>query len=289
MLKGLRDNMTQFQAEEKTRLRRGHTREAIALAMQGRWSEAVDANRNIIEMFPTDVNAYNRLGKALTELGQYTEAKAAYRRAREIDPSNSIARKNLRRLACLDGIHPQCKDKLKVAPHLFIEETGKTGQTTLIKVAVPEILAKMAAGDKVNLKVAGQSLTVENAAGEYLGEVEPKLGLRLIKLTEGGNLYNAAIASAEDSKVRVIIREVFQHHSQAGRPSFISRAADKFRAYVKNSVLKYELEDEEGTERIGAEWEEGEEEEEEETLPRGMSLVETSNDLVEQDEEPERE
>ena len=64
--------------------RRQLTREAIDLAMRGRWEEAVVANKDIIEIFPTDVSAYNRVGKALAELGRYTEAKEAYTKALEI-------------------------------------------------------------------------------------------------------------------------------------------------------------------------------------------------------------
>ena len=52
-----------------------YAKEAIALAMQGRWEEAVAANRAILELFPEDVDAYNRLGSALMELGEYAFKK----------------------------------------------------------------------------------------------------------------------------------------------------------------------------------------------------------------------
>ena len=63
-------------------LRRQLTREAIDLAMQGRWEETIATNKDIIEIFPKDVSAYNRVGKSLAELGWYTEAKEAYTKAR---------------------------------------------------------------------------------------------------------------------------------------------------------------------------------------------------------------
>ena len=49
-------------------------------------------------MFPNEVDAYNRLGKALTELGRYAEARDAYAHAVKLDPLNGIAAKNLQRL-----------------------------------------------------------------------------------------------------------------------------------------------------------------------------------------------
>jgi len=237
--------MVYYQLNEKARLRRHRTNEAIALAMQSRWEEAVAVNKDIIEMFPDDADAYNRLGKALTRLGRYGEAKEAYSHALEIEPGNTIARKNVDRLSLLDEAEPSTKGGKQVSSHLFIEETGKTEVTNLQNVAPREVLAKMAAGDPVYLKPKGKKLTVESVDGEYVGEVDPKLGLRLIKLMGGGNRYAAAITRISEDRGKVMIKEVYKHPSQAGRPSFPARAADDFRPYVKNMMLKYGLEEDE--------------------------------------------
>lgn len=73
-------------------------KKAIALASEGRWKEAILANRDIIRMFPTDIDAPKRLGKALIELQRYISAKEAYSRALEIDPQDTIAQKKLKEL-----------------------------------------------------------------------------------------------------------------------------------------------------------------------------------------------
>ena len=83
------------QNEKKAKL---HAEEAIALAREGRWNEAIDVNKDIIKMFPSDTDALKRLGKALMELQRYLSAKEAYSRALEIDPSDPIARKMLKEL-----------------------------------------------------------------------------------------------------------------------------------------------------------------------------------------------
>ncbi len=237
--------MVFYQLSEKAKIKRHRTNEAIALAMQGRWEEAVEVNRGILEVSPDDPDAYNRLGKALVQLGKYADARDSYGRALEIDPNNGIARKNFDRLAHLkDGEGIPANGK-QVSSHLFIEETGKADVVALQRLAPPEVLARVAAGDAVDLKVVGQVLTVETGDGERVGDVEPKLGLRLIKLIEGGNKYAAAIANIDNGNGRVMIKEIFQHPSLAGRPSFPARAADGFRPYVKESVLKYEREDDE--------------------------------------------
>jgi len=257
-------------------LRRRLTKEAIALAMQGRWEEAVAANRSIVEVFPQDINAHNRLGKALTELGRYAEAKEAYMRALEIDPKNSIARKNLRRLSLLKDVNQVPAGRPhRVSPQLFIEETGKAGVANLEQLAPREVLAKMSAGDPVFLRPKGRGLIAESKLGEYLGQVEARIGARLAKLIRGGNRYAAAITSSTDGEVKIIITEIFQHPSQAGRPSFPARGYDGFRSYVKDSVLKYELDEEEGLEDLDyhLEWED-----ELEPLREGISLLASDAD-----------
>ncbi|MCH7838120.1 MAG: tetratricopeptide repeat protein, partial [Chloroflexi bacterium] len=64
---------------------------AIEFARASRWEEAVRANRAIIKIFPNDVDSYNRLGKALTELNRYRDAKKAYKKALALDATNRIA------------------------------------------------------------------------------------------------------------------------------------------------------------------------------------------------------
>lgn len=250
--------MTQFQPEERARLKRLRTTQAISLATQGRWEEAVTANRQIIEFFPKDVDAFNRLGKALTELGRYAEAREAYSRALANDPNNTIAKKNVTRLVALSRapVAPVQQGE-RVDPRLFIEETGKTGFAALQHVGPREVLAKLTAGDQVYLKVEGRVLKVENGSGEYLGQIEPKLALRLIHFLKAGNKYAAAVTSLDDHQVKLIIKETYQDPSQAGKVSFPTKEGETFRAYTRESLLRYELEEEEEAAEEGeyAEWE----------------------------------
>jgi len=234
-----------FQAEDRAKAKKQHADQAIQLALQGRWNEAAQLNRDIIETFPSDVDAYNRLGKALTELGRYGDAKNAYMKAIEFDPLNSIARKNLTRLAALGekeaGPRPASQ---KLSPQMFIEETGKTGITVLVRPNM-HIAARMTAGDQVNLQRQNGSLVIQSAGGEYVGEIEPRLGQRLIKLMDGGNEYIAAISALDEKQVRLFIRETFQHASQTGKLSFPPTVTETFRPYVKGRLIHRDADDDE--------------------------------------------
>jgi len=53
------------QNEKKAKLLAG---KAIALTREGRWNEAIETNKNIIKMFPADLDTLKRLGKAQMEL-----------------------------------------------------------------------------------------------------------------------------------------------------------------------------------------------------------------------------
>ena len=234
-----------FAADDRTRIRRQRAEQAIQLAMQGQWEEAAKVNRIIIDVFPNDVDAFNRLGKACTELGRYAEAREAYGKALGLDPHNSIAQKNLARLSSLgDAAAPRAEAGTKLSPQLFISETGKTGVTALVRPAV-DVAARLTAGDEVFLRRQNSSLMVENAQGEYLGEVEPKLSMRLIKLIDGVNRYAAAIATLARDNVRIIIKETYQDPSQAGKLSFPATAGESFRPYIKEGLVRTDADDEE--------------------------------------------
>jgi hypothetical protein len=231
--------------EKLLRLKQQRSKEAIDLAMQARWQEAVDVNKEIIENFPEDVDTFNRLGRAYMELGRYVKAKEAYRRAVELDPYNAIANRNLRRLNDLKETETTKVETDKVEPQQFIEEIGKAGVVTLYELAPKENRARTVAGDKANLKVNGSFLVVENVHGEYLGKVESKHSPRLIRLMLGGNKYSAVVVRSTADMMTVMVRETYQNPSQAGKLSFPPKGMDEFRPYASDKLLKVESEGEE--------------------------------------------
>jgi len=215
-----------YSDDEQAKLKKQNQQSAIDLAMAGRWRDAVAANKAIIELFPADVEALNRLGRAYMELGEYAEAKQAYSKARELDPYNSIADRNLRRLEVLaaagaKGVADEAGHR--VEPQIFIEETGKAGVVNLGSLAPREVLARVVAGDKVNLRPAAGGVFIDTTGGELLGAVDPRHGLRLLKLMKGGNRYSATVISSAEDKLSVMVRETYQDPSQAGQVSFPTR------------------------------------------------------------------
>jgi tetratricopeptide (TPR) repeat protein len=225
-------------AEEAARLKRQGAEQAIQLALESKWEEAVTLNRSILSVHEGDVDAWNRLGKALLELGRFREARESYAKSLELDPVNSIAKRNLDRLATIpEAEQPRRTEAVaKVAQDLFIEETGKSG-VTVLHGASPETLAKLTAGDEVYLKPGDDIIGVEDVAGESIGSVEPKLALRLLRLIEGGNRYAAAVKSVNDHEAELIIKETYRDPSQT-KLSFPAVGGEGVRPYIKESLLR---------------------------------------------------
>ena len=237
--------------KSREKVRRDRAKKAVALAMHSHWDEAVVMNRAILVDFPQDLEAQNRLGKALSELGRNREAREAFQRALEISPNNGIARKNLDRLMSLgDQDAPRSQGSVEAAAKVFIEESGKTTTTSLVNLAPSSALLKLTPGHRVSLEIENRRVKVVSAAGEYVGSVEPKLTVRLLRLVRGGNQYEAAVTSADPNELTIIIRETFKHPSQTGIVSFPSRTGADYRVYVSGSVLGYD-EDEPDTDTLG--------------------------------------
>jgi len=236
-----------YQEDKQGKLKRQTSKQAITLAMEGRWQESIDINKKIIENFPHDADAHNRLGKAFMELGEYPKAREAYEKALKLDQYNTIARKNLSRLNLLEGeaAGKSSVSAEKAEPHLFIEEIGKAGVMSLYQIAPSEILVKMMAGDKVVLQAKDSSLTVMNTQGDYLGLVPSKYGQKLLKLMEGGNKYTAAVVASNEGSISVIIRETYQDPSQIDQVSFPGKRLEEIQPYPSDRVFSPEYEEEE--------------------------------------------
>ncbi len=254
--------MSLYQAEYRSKERKEKSKEAIGLAMENRWEEAVEVNRYIAEVFPDDVEAFNRLGKAHVELGQYDEARVAFAKALQLSPSNGIARKNLDRLTLLRSDKRAPKKTRKLPPHYFLGDSGKTGYVVLEMPAGKNILAKMAAGDAVSLRIDDRKLIVENGDSEYIGLIPPRMAHRLIRLSRGGNSYEAVVTRLSGDEITIMVREMFQHPDQRGITSFPTQSEQQY-SYSRAALLDADVQEEEGDDDIkaafNAEWDENDE------------------------------
>ncbi|HEX6128390.1 MAG TPA: tetratricopeptide repeat protein [Candidatus Limnocylindria bacterium] len=274
--------MTLGDTDTNIRQRRQLAEAAIAHATRGEWELAVEANRQLLESGP-DTDAYNRLGKALAELGRNEEALEAYQDALSRDATNRIAERNVARLQVLVAAAAQARGNGKAgkaSASSFIEEMGKTGHARLINVAPARQLAPLSPGDACQLQLDGEQL-IAYVGDLQLGQVEPRVGTRLAKLMKGGNRYEAAITVLDREEVRILIREVYAHPDNFDKVSFPGSAAARpggVRPDIRGSALRYD--DDEESEELDEEQEEVEELDT--SLPEFSAEPELEEELIEE-------
>lgn len=222
--------------EERARLKKQMSDQAVKLAVSSRWLEAANLNREYLRTFGDEADAFNRLGKALSELGQISEARSSYTKSIELEPTNVIARRNLDRLAGMTDTSAAGASPSQLDTRLFVEETG-TATVARLQATDPAVTALLDAGDLVELKVQGNAVNVHSVKGEYVGMIEPKIGLRLSKMMTAGNQYTAAMVTT-DKDMKVMLRETFKHPSMIDKVSFPQGRSTDVRAYTRKGLLR---------------------------------------------------
>ena len=246
-----RSRMVQIRRSRKQR-----TEAAIAFALARRWEEAAAENRSLLDEFPDDLEAANRLGKALTELGDLDGAAEAYQKTLAFDATNVIAKRNLQRIEEMKASAPakgkrapaarkgsaKTTTPAAVRPHSLIEESGRSAEFTLLEPDA-KALRGVSAGDPAELVPTAQGVSVRSTAGQILGHIEARAGLRLRRLMQGGNQYAVLLRRIADGEATIYIRETLRTPEQQDDPSFLppataARRRLATRAYTK-SVVRY--------------------------------------------------
>lgn len=259
--------------ETKTKNKRQLVDDARRAVLDGRWAEALELNQQIVERYPRDAEAHNRLGRIHMEFKRYSAALEEYTAALRVDPANLIARRNLQRLEQLrhvpesDTVESEAKDYQSIPrTAVFIEEVGRTWIDELINPVALDQLAAVTPGTQLQLIVEGKRLLVATGDGEQLGEIEARTAERVIELMNGGNRYEIYALGLSPHSLRIILREVYRDPGQAGKVSF-PRQVKASREYLRERDLLMQRDE---AEFYLHDEEEEEEEEEEESLAESM-------------------
>lgn len=179
---------------------------AVSAAITGDWEKAVLLNSQIVKSNSKDVNAINRLARAYAEIGDAERALKYAKRALKVDPYNSIAAKCLNKWKKLK---PGENGRSSLAaPHAFLEEPGKTKVVSLINLGNWENLAKLDAGEKVNLGCHAHTVSITTVDNLYIGKISDDIANKIIKLIKSGGEMDAFIKSAQDSEVKLFLRSL---------------------------------------------------------------------------------
>jgi tetratricopeptide (TPR) repeat protein len=202
-------------------------RQAIDAALSCEWRNALDLNSRLLELVPDNVEGMNRLAKAYCELGEYSQAKKIYEQVLKIDAYNSIAQKNLKKVASYkkNGT-PQSSNGngIPLSPSLFLQEPGVTKLVSLIKVAEPNRLLTLSNGSMVNIVPKNRGVSVTDGNNQYLGALPDDIAHHLLKLIKGGNKYIALIKSVKPNGLTILLREVYRSKKFKNQASFLDES-----------------------------------------------------------------
>ncbi|HET7034088.1 MAG TPA: tetratricopeptide repeat protein [Thermomicrobiaceae bacterium] len=239
-----------YQFDGRDRAARRKAEVARIQAVQGRWDEAIQTNREILESFPRDVEAMNRLGKALIAQHRFDEALEAFQNALKIEPQNAISQRNATRLEQTiaagmteNAPPPSAIPAAEVTSAMFVEEVGKTYVTDLVRPNPDLLFTGIAPADEVELHVQGREVEIRDREGRRLGQLEPRIALRTAQMVESGNRFRAFVVALTGNTIRVILREVFRNPEARWRVSFPRQATIAApRPYLRETRLNRELE-----------------------------------------------
>lgn len=199
---------------------------ALDAAINCEWEKALDYNKQFLSFEPQNVDGLNRLAKANFELGHYNDAKKIYQQVLELDPYNTIAEKNLKKVNTIkkDGSNHIAAGHMVMSAASFLQEPGTTKLVNLVKVAEPQRLLTLSAGTLVNLNPKSRGISVTDNNGAYLGALPDDVAHNLLRLLKGGNKYQSYIKSIKSNGITILIREIFRSKKFKHQASFMDES-----------------------------------------------------------------
>lgn len=201
------------------------SQKAVRLALNCKWEDAIEVNKEILEADKDDTDALNRLARAYAETGQNKKAKEICKKVLLIDPFNQIANKALVRYKKAKKNSKTLADRY-ATPATFLEEAGKTKIVSLLNVGDKKIVSSLDAGDEVSITTHSHRVCITTNDGKYLGRLPDDLSARLKTLVKGGNTYDIYVKSIEKDSIKVFIKETSRGKDFENTPSFPAEKLD---------------------------------------------------------------
>ncbi len=195
--------------------------QAIKLALENNWEEAISVNREMLQDSAQDIDTLKRLAYAYMQSGNYEEAKDTYSDIIALDRTNPIATKNLKKLMTLsrqNGV--SSTNHSNHMDNVFIQEAGKTKTVDLSNIADKRTLMSLQYGDEILLTIKRSKIFALSNDKTYIGMLPDSVGIRLISFMKGGNEYQACVKGVDDKNITIFVKEIKRAKKFENQPSF---------------------------------------------------------------------
>lgn len=218
---------------------------AIEAALKNSWKEAIELNLSLLKLYPKDVETLNRLARAFLESGKINKARSIYKTVLSIDPYNSIANRNIKKLTELrfKDLRPksilQTTNGAQVAD-IFLEEPGKTKILKVVGSRPSGRIAALRTADTVTLKSKYNKVLVLNLRAQSIGELEEEWGQKISKALRAGSKFEALVISVNDevsNRVSIFVRETEQSPKLKNQTIFPIEKTEDFGPYGSEEAI----------------------------------------------------
>jgi hypothetical protein len=217
---------------------------AIQASLNRNWKEAVKLNTQILKSNPQDIDALNRLAKAMLQTGFKTKSEQTYKKVLKIDKYNPIATKGLE---TIKSFKVERKSGSTPAPDFtaaFLEEPGTTKTVSLIRLGDTKVLSHLQPGDEVQLVAREHCVSIVTQNQDYIGRLPDDLASRLRPFLKAGNTYQSWIKSVDlhsksqdKQNLKIFIKELFRSTKYRNIPSFPSTEKLSYAAFTPPELI----------------------------------------------------
>lgn len=198
---------------------------AINCALNCKWKEAIEANKEILKNNPEDTEALNRLARAYCECGDLLLAKKTSAKTLKIDPNDQIALKALEKYKKRSN---KINDDQNIKASDFIEESGTTRQANLINIAQTNVVSSLDSGDEVIIDAHSHRVAITTLDKKYIGRLTDDLSAIIKKLIARKYQFRVLIKSASKDAVKIFIKEVKRGKGYENVKSFPNEISESF-------------------------------------------------------------
>jgi Flp pilus assembly protein TadD, contains TPR repeats len=124
--------------------------QAVEAAFNNNWKEAINLNKEILQIDKNNLDAILRLAFAYFQNQEFKKAKSIYKKGLKVQPNNPVILNYLKKIDIIEKKKSEAEkiSRALVNPEIFLEIPGKTKSVALVNLGQKEILAKLNIGEK---------------------------------------------------------------------------------------------------------------------------------------------